>query len=372
MRGPKLHPIVIAAGGTGGHFFSAEALFAELSRRGHWVVLITDERSLRFVPAGFDGRDRFVIRGAGLAGRGLLQAVGAGFQLAAGIIEARSILAKLGATAVVAFGGYPAVAPVLAARLLRRRPAIILHEQNAVLGRANRLLSHVGDLLALSFPRTARVPKNARSVVVGNPVRPSICAHAGRPYSEPSAGAFRVLVLGGSLGARVLSDVVPNAMAALPDALRARLAVVQQCRPEDMDRVRALYEGAGIRAEIDTFFADVAEKMAAAHLVIARAGASTIAELGVIGRPALLVPLPHAIDDHQTANARAFAQTGGGWVMPQHEFTPEALRAWLTGIWQEPHRLTAAAEAARGFGRAQAATALAHQVEALLSEESRV
>jgi len=174
MRGTKLHPIVIAAGGTGGHFFSAEALLAELSRRGHWVVLITDKRSERFVPAGFDGRDRFIIRGAGLAGRGLLQAVGAGFQLALGIAEARSILAKLGAKALVAFGGYPAVAPVLAARLLRRRPAIILHEQNAVLGRANRLLSHAGDLLALSFPRTARVPKNARRT-------PGIDAHAAPP-----------------------------------------------------------------------------------------------------------------------------------------------------------------------------------------------
>jgi UDP-N-acetylglucosamine--N-acetylmuramyl-(pentapeptide) pyrophosphoryl-undecaprenol N-acetylglucosamine transferase len=372
MRGAKLHPIVIAAGGTGGHFFSAEALLAELSRRGHWVGLITDKRSLRFVPAGFDGRDRFVIRGAGLAGRSLLDAVGAGFQLAAGIVEARSILAKLDAAAVVAFGGYPAVAPVLAARLLWRRPAIILHEQNAVLGRANRFLSYAGDLLALSFPRTARVPKSARIAVVGNPVRPAICAHAARPYGEPFAGEFRVLVLGGSLGARVFSDVVPKALTALPEALRARLAVVQQCRPEDMARVRAAYGEVGIRSEIDTFFADVAEKMAAAHLVIARAGASTIAELGVIGRPALLVPLPNAIDDHQTANARAFAQTGGGWVMPQHEFTPEALRAWLVGIWQEPHSLAVAAKSAQGFGRAQAAMALADQVEALLSEESRV
>jgi len=357
MRGPAVQPIVIAAGGTGGHFFPAEALAAELVRRGRRIALITDARSGGLTSAVFEGRERFVIAGAGIVGRGAARAAAAAIALAAGTMQARRILARLDAAAVVGFGGYPCVAPVLAARLLRRRPRIVLHEQNAVLGRANRLLARHADLLALSYAETTGVPETARTELTGNPVRPSIVA---RPYSVPTADApLRLLVLGGSLGARVLSDVVPAALAMLPADLRARLRVVQQCRREDLARVQEAYAGAGIAAELAAFFDDVPERLAAAQLVIARAGASTVAELAVVGRPAILVPLPGAIDDHQSANARALA----AWTMAQSEFSPAALAARIERLSDDPTALATAAEAAAAQGRPDAAVRLADAIE---------
>ena len=219
MRGPAVHPIVIAAGGTGGHFFPAEALASELLARGRRVALMTDARSGGLQSPVFAGLEQFVISGAGIAGRGALRAGKAALALAAGVVQARRILARIHAAAVVGFGGYPCVAPVLATRLMRHRPTVILHEQNAVLGRANRFLARHADLLALSFAATARVPEVAATVVTGNPVRPAIAALAAVPYAPPT-DTLRLLVLGGSLGARVFSDVVPPALAALPDALR--------------------------------------------------------------------------------------------------------------------------------------------------------
>ncbi|MCW3477891.1 UDP-N-acetylglucosamine--N-acetylmuramyl-(pentapeptide) pyrophosphoryl-undecaprenol N-acetylglucosamine transferase, partial [Limobrevibacterium gyesilva] len=303
-----------------------------------------------------------VLSGAGIAGRGALRAATAVAALAAGTVQARAILARLEAAAIVGFGGYPCVAPVLAARLLRRRPAVILHEQNAVLGRANRMLSRGADLLALSHAGTTRVPAGLRMLVTGNPVRPAIMALAGHDYAAP-ADEIRLLVLGGSLGARVFSDVVPPALAALPQDVRARLRVTQQCRAEDLDRVRAAYAASGIAAALAPFFADVAALLAQAHLVIARAGASTVAELGVVGRPAILVPLPGAIDDHQTANARALTGSGGAWAIAQRGFTPPALADVLEQLLAAPERLVAAAKAAASCGEAHAAARLADAVE---------
>jgi UDP-N-acetylglucosamine--N-acetylmuramyl-(pentapeptide) pyrophosphoryl-undecaprenol N-acetylglucosamine transferase len=369
MRGMEImRPIVIAAGGTGGHFFPAEALAATLIARGRRVALMTDARSAGLRSEVFAGRECHTISGAGIAGRGVLRAVRAVGALAAGVVQARAILAHTGAAAVVGFGGYPSVAPVLAARLLRRRPSVILHEQNAVLGRANRFLAPRADTLALSFVATERVPETAQTVLTGNPVRPAIAALADRPYLPPRE-ELRLLVLGGSLGARVFSDVVPAALAALPPGVRARLSVVQQCRAEDLDRVRAAYEGTGIAAELSPFFADVAEKLATTHLVIARAGASTVAELAVAGRPAILVPLPGAIDDHQSANARALADAGGGWVMAQPGFTAATLAGRLEQLFADPAALAAAAAAARTQARADAADRLADLVEALMRQE---
>src|SRR5689334_11334522 len=227
MRGPAVRTIVIAAGGTGGHFFPAEALAAELLARGHRVVLMTDARSGGLTSAVFAGQEQHVLRGAGIAGRGLLRGVRAVAALAAGVFQARRLLARIDAGAIVGFGGYPCVAPVLGANLLRRRPAVILHEQNAVLGRANRFLASRADVLALSFAATERVPARAQAVVTGTPVRPAVAALAQDGYAPP-ADRIRLLVLGGSLGARVFSDVVPDAIAALPEALRARLSMVQQ------------------------------------------------------------------------------------------------------------------------------------------------
>ena len=368
MRAPRVRSVAIAAGGTGGHFFPAEALAAELVRRGQRVVLLTDARSSGLTSAVFEGRERFVLRGAGIAGRGVVRATAAALALALGTAQARAVLGRLNVGVLVGFGGYPSVAPVLAARLLRQRPAILLHEQNAVLGRANRMLARRADLLALSHATTARVPDGVRTAITGNPVRPAIAALANAPYAAPD-GTIRLLVLGGSLGARVLSDVVPAALAMLPAALRARLHVTQQCRPEDLARVRDAFAAAAIPAELAAFFPDVADRLAAAHLLIARAGASTVAELAVIGRPAILVPLPHAIDDHQTANARALADAGAAWPMPQPGFTPATLAARLAALLDDPAGLAAAAARAAGCGHPGAAAHLADAVELLMAKE---
>jgi UDP-N-acetylglucosamine--N-acetylmuramyl-(pentapeptide) pyrophosphoryl-undecaprenol N-acetylglucosamine transferase len=366
MRGPAVQPIVIAAGGTGGHFFPAEALAAELIARGHRVVLMTDARSGALSSAVFAGHEQHVLRGAGIAGRGAWRGMKATAALTAGTMQARGILGALGAGCIVGFGGYPSVAPVLGGRPLWRRPAVILHEQNAVLGRANRLLTRWADTLALSFPATTGLPV-IRTEVTGNPVRPAIAALAPAGYGVP-ADRIRLLILGGSLGARVFSDVVPDALRFLPDVLRSRMSVVQQARREDLDRVRAAYAAARIEAEISPFFPDVAERLRAAHLVIARAGASTVAELAVAGRPAVLVPLPGAIDDHQTANANALAETGGAWLIPQPAFTAAALAERLTEILSNPTTLRFAAYAASQQGRADAAARLANLVEAHLPQ----
>jgi UDP-N-acetylglucosamine--N-acetylmuramyl-(pentapeptide) pyrophosphoryl-undecaprenol N-acetylglucosamine transferase len=370
MRGPAVKPIVIAAGGTGGHFFPAEALAAELIARGQRVALMTDARSGGLQSATFEGRERFVLHGAGIAGRGARRAAQAAAALLVGAKQARTILSRLDAAAVVGFGGYPCVAPVLGCQLLWRRPPVILHEQNAVLGRANRFLASRADRLALSFAKTERVPVKAVTVVTGNPVRPPVAALAKSSYLA-STDRIRLLVLGGSLGARVFSDVVPAALKEMPERLRARLSVVQQCRAEDLDRVQAAYAEAGIAVELSAFFPDVAARLLAAHLVIARAGASTVAELAVAGRPAILVPLPTAIDDHQTANARALAAAGGAWIMPQPEFTAAALALELTELFDDPESLALAAVGARSQARADAASRLADLVEEVARQEAR-
>lgn len=366
MRAPAVQPIVIAAGGTGGHFFPAEALAVELIARGHRVVLMTDARSGGLKSPVFAGREQYVIRGAGLAGRGPWRGIKAIGSMAAGVVQARGILGRLGAGCVVGFGGYPSVAPILAARMLRHRPVVILQEQNAVLGRANRFLSRRADVLALGFGNTTRVPAGTKTVVSGNPVRPAIAALAQTGYVA-ATDRIRLLVLGGSLGARVFSDVVPAALAALPEVIRTRITLVQQVRAEDMQRVIAAYAASGIAAELAPFFGDVADRLVAAHLVIARAGASTVAELAVAGRPAILVPLPGAIDDHQSANALALLHAGAARVIPQPAFTPEALTALFTELLADPVGLTGAAVAARTQAKADAASRLADLIESQMA-----
>ena len=369
MRGPAVQPVVIAAGGTGGHFFPAEALAGVLLARGQRVVLMTDARSAGLTSAVFANCERFVIQGAGIAGRGPARAIKAMAALAAGTFQARRILAGLNAAAVVGFGGYPSVAPVLATRLLGHRPRVVLHEQNAVLGRANRFLSRHADLLALSFAATTRVPTWLRSDISGNPVRPAVMDLFGEDYLVPRE-EIRLLVLGGSLGARVFSDIVPPALALLADAIRVRLVVTQQCRAEDIARVREAYAVSGVQAELAAFFPDIADRLAAAHLVIARAGASTVAELAVAGRPSLLVPLPGAIDDHQRANAAALVDARGASVLDQAAFTPTALAEQLERWLEEPDQLGHAARCARSIARPEAASRLADLVEELVRERA--
>jgi UDP-N-acetylglucosamine--N-acetylmuramyl-(pentapeptide) pyrophosphoryl-undecaprenol N-acetylglucosamine transferase len=368
MRGPSARPIVIAAGGTGGHLFPAEALAAELVARGERIALMTDARSSAFESPAFGNAERFVLKGSGIAGVGVRGAIGGAMALAAGTMEARKILARLDATAVVGFGGYPSVPPIIAARMMpkARRPATLLHEQNAVLGRANRLMAPRADLLALSVEDTARVPAGARAEVVGNPVRPALAALAGQGYAPPvEEGAIRLLVLGGSLGARVFADVVPGAVAALPDALRGRLVVTQQTRAEDLPRVETAYREAGVPADLSPFFGDIATRLAMAHLVIARAGASTVAELACAGRPSVLVPLPSAIDDHQNGNARALASVGAAWVIKQRDFAVETLAKQLETAFLTSAVLVRAAAAAAKVAHPEAARRLADRVQAL-------
>jgi UDP-N-acetylglucosamine--N-acetylmuramyl-(pentapeptide) pyrophosphoryl-undecaprenol N-acetylglucosamine transferase len=369
MRGPTARPVVIAAGGTGGHLFPAEALAAELVARGERIALMTDARSAAFESPAFGNAERFVLKGSGLAGRGAKAAAQGAFALAAGTLEARGILNRLDAAAVIGFGGYPSVPPIIAARTLSaaKRPVTALHEQNAVLGRANRLLAPGADLLAISAQDTARVPSGARVEVVGNPVRPALAALAGQGYAPPAEdGAIRLLVLGGSLGARVFADVVPGAVAALPEALRARLVVTQQTRAEDLPRVEAAYREAGVPADLAPFFGDIATRLAMAHMIVARAGASTVAELACAGRPSILVPLPAAIDDHQTANARSLASVGAAWLMPQPAFTAEALARHLDAVLANPQMLARAAAAAAREARPDAAQHLADLVRSLM------
>jgi UDP-N-acetylglucosamine--N-acetylmuramyl-(pentapeptide) pyrophosphoryl-undecaprenol N-acetylglucosamine transferase len=258
------------------------------------------------------------------------------------------------------------VPPILAARLLRRRPAVVLHEQNAVLGRANRFLARGADLLALGFAATVRVPHGVATRFTGNPVRPAIQALAGLPYAPPE-DRIHLLILGGSLGARVFSEVLPGAVAMLPDALRRRLNIVQQCRVEDLARVRAAYKAAAVQADLAPFFTDVADKYASAHLVISRAGASTCAEIAVAGRPSILVPLPGAIDDHQSANARALAGCRAAFVIAQPEFSAERLAASLEEMLGDDAGLAGMARAAAGCAHAAAAADLADCVESLMA-----
>ncbi len=359
MRGPAVRPIVIAAGGTGGHFFPAEALAAELLARGQRIVLMTDARSGGLGSEVFANAETFVLSGAGIAGRGAVRGARAVAALARGTLQARAHLGRLDAAAVVGFGGYPCVAPVLAAGTLRRRPVVVLHEQNAVLGRANRWLAARADVLALGFEDTGRIPAGVETLVTGNPVRPAIRALAGVERAAAHR-PFGLLVLGGSLGARVFSDVVPAAVGLLDAGERAGLRIVQQCRAEDMERVGRAYDVAGVAHELSVFFPDVAARLAACDAVIARAGASTVSELAVAGCPALLVPLPSAIDDHQTRNAQAV----GAPVLAQAEFTPERLAAHLRAMLADPAGLVAAGRRMAGHARADAAARLADLVEA--------
>jgi UDP-N-acetylglucosamine--N-acetylmuramyl-(pentapeptide) pyrophosphoryl-undecaprenol N-acetylglucosamine transferase len=284
-----------------------------------------------------------------------------------GFIQARALLRRLAPSAAVGFGGYPSV-PTMWAASGRRIPTLI-HEQNSVLGRANRLLAPRVDRIATSFAAVLgiRDADREKTVLTGNPVRTAIAAIGTRPYPARNSAddPLTVLIFGGSQGARILSDVVPAAVAALPVDARAKLRIVQQCRTEDLDRVRALYDGADIQAELKTFFDDMPERIAAAHVLIGRAGASTIAEITAAGRPAILVPYRHAMDDHQTANARAVADAGAGWVMAEPDFTETALAARIEAFLSDPSLLREAATRSLTTGRPDAAERLADAAEAL-------
>ncbi|NBC31040.1 MAG: undecaprenyldiphospho-muramoylpentapeptide beta-N-acetylglucosaminyltransferase, partial [Alphaproteobacteria bacterium] len=353
-------PIVLAAGGTGGHMFPAAALARALLAAGERVVLVTDRRAQAF-SGDLTGIPIHRVA-AGMPGRGLFRRLRATAELAVGAVQALRLLKRLQPAAVVGFGGYPSVPALWAASRLGL--PIVLQEQNALAGRANRLFAPRARAIAAAVPRLdgLREADQAKIVVTGNPVRPAIAALAQSGYRPPQPDeTAALLVIGGSQGAHIFAELVPAALALLPESERARLAVVQQCRPEDLREVGRAYEAAGIAHELAAFFTDMPARLAAAHLVIARAGASTIAELAAAGRPAILVPYPYAKDDHQTVNAAALADAGGAWLMPQDQASPEHLATMIAALLGAPGTLARAAEAAHGVARPDAAERLAGQ-----------
>jgi len=365
--------VVLATGGTGGHVFPAEALAGELMSRGYRLALITDRRGGVF--SGVLGDlETYRIRAGGVAGKNILALLQSVAELAVGLFQARSLLKRLQPAAVIGFGGYASVPTMLAACFGGFAAAI--HEQNAILGRANRLLATRVRQIATCFDTVEELPADVQDKVIftGMPVRPAVakCREISYPVLADD-DALHLMIVGGSQGARVLSDVVPAAIALLPDVYRQRIRVTQQCRPEDLARVTEAYAEIGVEATLESFFADLPRRMAAAHLVIGRAGASTVSELTAIGRPAILVPYPHAVDDHQARNAHAIDEAGGGWLINEDVFTADALAKRLQSLFGLPAVLQRSAANARAAGRPAAAEALADMVAGIIqgSNEGR-
>lgn len=352
---------VVAAGGTGGHLFPAEALARTLGDRGWRVVLATDARGAAYAER-FPAESRLALEAATANPGDVLGLMRAGLRIVAGVNQARIAMRRFDPAVVVGFGGYPAL-PAMLAALSQRRPTVI-HEQNAVLGRVNRLIAPRVTAVACAFPTLERAAPAVRKrmEVVGNPVRAEIQALSDRVYAAPG-GTIRLLVTGGSQGARVLSDVVPLAIANLPEDLRLRLRVEQQTRAESIDAAREIYAKAGVEAEVAPFFRDMAERLGQAHLMIGRAGASTVCELAVAGLPAILVPLKIAADDHQTFNARLLTEAGAAEAVREEAFTPDNLTPLLARWLADSDALVQRASAARRVAKPDAAARLADVVE---------
>ena len=353
---------VLAAGGTGGHLTPAFALAEELNRRGHHVALITDERG-EAIPGKPDFLTAHVLP-AGRFGKNPLRWPAALKAVWDGRGMSRNVYETVRPSAVIGFGGYPALPALLGAQSMDI-PTIV-HEQNAVLGRVNRLMAGRVNAIATSYSDVRRLSAKheGKVAVTGNPVRSGVLALRDEPFPHfDEEGIFRVLVTGGSQGARVLSEIVPDGLSMLAPSLRARLQVTQQCRSEDIEAVRARYAGHGIPAELGTYFGDMAARLADAHLFVGRAGASTIAEITAVGRPAILVPLPIATDDHQSANTREIVQAGGARAIRQAGFTAKELAKQINAMAQRPATLANAAHAAWNCGRPDAASDLADLVE---------
>ncbi|MBN9221224.1 MAG: undecaprenyldiphospho-muramoylpentapeptide beta-N-acetylglucosaminyltransferase [Mesorhizobium sp.] len=360
--------ILLCAGGTGGHLFPAEALAHELIERGWAVHLATDDRAERFA-GNFPAAAIHPIQSATMGSKNPIAVLGAFWKIWRGVRQASAIIARIKPEAVVGFGGYPTLPPLYAAT--RRKVPTLIHEQNAVMGRANRALSGPVDAIAGGFLPQDSSAAGAKTVTTGNPVRPAVLEAAGTPYAPSVADQpFRLLVFGGSQGAQFFSDAMPAAIALLSDVQRGRLSITQQARADDVGRVKEAYAALGVSVEVSPFFNDMAARMAAAHLVISRSGASTVSEIAVIGRPALLVPYPYALDHDQAANAAALAAAGGGEVHPQSTLSPERIAALIGALMDQPERLAAMAAAAKSVGRPDAARLLADLTEAIASRKT--
>ncbi|MGE0421197.1 MAG: undecaprenyldiphospho-muramoylpentapeptide beta-N-acetylglucosaminyltransferase [Reyranellaceae bacterium] len=351
-------PVVLATGGTGGHVFPAEALAGELAARGVSLALITDDRGKRW-QGELARHPIHHVRGGSPSAGGLSRRIANTLGLAIGTAEAYGVIGRVKPSVVVGFGGYASVPTLLAARF-RGVPRIV-HEQNAVLGRANRVASAGARAIATSFGKVRHIAEgDPRVHLVGNPVRDAVRTLREVAYEPPGAdGPIRMVVIGGSQGAASFSAVIPEAIAALPEELRRRLRLAQQCRAEDLERVKSFYAARGIDAECAPFFRDFPARLAGAHLVVARAGASTVAELTTSGRPSVLIPFPHATEDHQRANALAVDEVGASILLPHEAFTADALREQLVTLFTHPQRLAEMAKAARDAGHPDAARRLA-------------
>jgi UDP-N-acetylglucosamine--N-acetylmuramyl-(pentapeptide) pyrophosphoryl-undecaprenol N-acetylglucosamine transferase len=352
--------VMVAAGGTGGHLFPAESLSAALAKRGIATALATDNRAAKF---GEHFKSLYVVPSATFRGRDPISLLRTGSTLAYGLFKAVMMVRQVKPSVVVGFGGYPSVPPVFAASLLKI--PTLLHEQNAVMGRANRFLASRVSAIATGFAGVTDKDKALaiKTTCIGNPLRPAVLAASGTPYPaiEPN-GPLHMLVFGGSQGASIMADIVPPAVAKLPPHLQMRLRIVQQVREEDMARVRDIYTRAQVAHEIAPFFTDLPARMAASHLVVSRSGAGTVAELSAIGRPGILVPLPHALDQDQAANALVLEKAGGAIRILQKDFTPDRLATEIDALAADPDRLATMAARSRGIGVLDAADRLADLV----------
>ena len=358
--------IMLSSGGTGGHVFPAQALAEMLQARGHRLSLITDRRGDSY-NGPLEALETHYIQAAGISGRGPIAKAIAMVRLVIGFFQARRLLRDLRPDVVVGFGGYPTIPTLLAADRLGIKT--VIHEQNAVLGRANRVLASRATRIATAFQTTAylRNADRCKAVWTGNPVRPEILDIRDQPFPPlDETGPIEILVIGGSQGASIFATAVPEALASLPHGLRSRLRITQQCRKNDIDAVRERYKEAGIAATLSTFFDDISGRLAAAHLVICRAGASTSAELTCAGRPAILVPYPHAIDDHQMINAARLCDSGGAWMIPDTDFSPDALATRLADLFSMESTLVMAARCAARVGIPEATARLADVVTGVI------
>ena len=357
---------VIAAGGTGGHLFPAQALAEALGRRGWRIVLASDDRVASMADS-FPAEERIPLSAATFKSGDPLGAIRAGAAIIKGVLQARAALKRLDPDVVVGFGGYPSF-PTLVGAITSGRKTVI-HEQNAVMGRANRVLAKMADAVASSFPELRGLPERAaqKLTITGNPVRDIVLAQKAAAF--PVFGPFRLLVFGGSQGAQFFGEFMPKVFAEMAPEDRKAIRLTQQVRQENLSQVRATYAGLDVDCELSPFFTDMPARIAASHLVVCRSGASTIAELGVIGRPAIMVPLPHAIDNDQLRNAESFAAAGAGWIHPQATLEPKAFAAFLTRLASQEGQLRQAAAAALGHGKPDAARRLADLTERLAGKK---
>jgi UDP-N-acetylglucosamine--N-acetylmuramyl-(pentapeptide) pyrophosphoryl-undecaprenol N-acetylglucosamine transferase len=358
--------VVLAAGGTGGHLFPAQALAEELSSRGVRIVLMTDER-VRDYGKNFPAAETHIVPSASLSLRDPWSIPRKGLKLARGMWKARQLMRQLKPSLVVGFGGYPSFPPLSAATALGI--PTLLHEQNAVLGRANARLAQQATRVAVSFPETRGMEGlSEKTVLTGNPVRAVALQYKAAAYPEfDDQGRVKLVVFGGSQGAKYFSDFLPTVFAEMQLELLQRIDLVQQCRPEDVERVRQLFAKLNLQCELSSFFSNLPERISQSHLVVCRAGASTVAELGVIGRPAILIPLPHSIDNDQLRNAQSFASAAAGWVQPQHSLQADSFAAILTQLLTNPAKLKSAAAAALRHGRPDAAKSLADLAQSIMA-----